>query len=97
MKRAPTRPAKLSNAPLAKATSRKVAQAKLQRRSAVAKRLEAWAQRLRAGLPIRVAGKSAHVPAWVEVETEFESDRGSCELEIEIKWSASKRLKRPRA
>jgi amphi-Trp domain-containing protein len=70
---------------------------KRQRRAQAAKRLEAWARRLRAGLPIRVAGKVVRVPPWVEVETEFENDRGSSELEIEIKWSAPKRSKRPRA
>jgi amphi-Trp domain-containing protein len=97
MTRTPTGPGKPSKVPTKKTTSKKVAQAKLQRRAAVAKRLEDWAQRLRAGLPIRVAGKVAHVPAWVEVETEFENDQGNCELEIEIKWSASKRPKRPKA
>jgi amphi-Trp domain-containing protein len=76
-----------------KSKTKRSGRRKLQRRAAVAKRLEDWARRLRAGLPIRVGGKVVHVPARVEVEAEFERESGEAELEIEIKWPESKRPK----
>jgi amphi-Trp domain-containing protein len=94
MARITTQLAKPSTAKPKRTIARKAASPRLQRRTAVAKRLEEWARRLRAGQPIRVAGKLAKVPEWVQVEAEFETDSGKSELEIELKWTAPKRPKR---
>lgn len=58
-------------------------------RAALARQLEDWAACLRSGSAIRVGGSAVRVPERVTVETEIESENGSTELEIEVKWTAS--------
>lgn len=58
-------------------------------RATLARQLEDWAACLRSGRAIRVGGAAVRVPKRVTVQTELESEKGSTELEIEVKWPAS--------
>jgi 5-(carboxyamino)imidazole ribonucleotide mutase len=58
-------------------------------REALARLLEDWAVRLRAGRSIRVGSTLARVAERAVVETEVEVKRGRVELELEIGWPAA--------
>lgn len=55
-------------------------------REMLARRLEGWAARIRAGRPVRVGSRAVRLPDRLIVETEFEIETGVAELEIEIRW-----------
>ncbi len=59
------------------------------RREDLAIKLEEWASRIRVGKSIAEAGSQMKIPERVEIETEFETEDGQTEFELEIKWPAS--------